>query len=250
MRGENILGIKEVILNLGCGTKTHSDVVNIDWSVYLKIKQNPILSFVMRSFIKGKRRERFDSLPSNILVHDLSKGIPFGEGGVDVVYSSHLLEHLDVKCAEVFLKNIRKVLKPQGIMRVVVPDFELLCRKYIEYIDTCEANSDCTKNSDPYIADIIEQMVRLEAYGTSKQNRLQRFIENKILGDARRRGETHQWMYDKTNLKKLLANVGFKHIKVQKYNESSIPRWNELGLDLNEFGTEDKPESLYIECEK
>ncbi|VAX20391.1 Methyltransferase type 11 [hydrothermal vent metagenome] len=242
--------MKTVILNLGCGTKTHSDVVNIDWSIYLKIKQSPLLSFMARPFIKGKRRERFDAIPDNIIVHDLSQGLPFGEGEADVVYHSHLLEHLETKNAEVFLRNIFIVLKPGGVMRVVVPDFEFLCRTYVEFLDRCNANPDSADNSDPYIADIIEQMVRLEAYGSSRQNILQRFIENKILGDARKRGETHQWMYDKINLKRLLTDVGFRNIKVKKYNDSSIAGWNDLGLDLNESGTEYKPGSLYVECEK
>ena len=45
---------------------------------------------------------------------------------------------------------------------------------------------------DDYVGAIIEQCVRKEAAGTSKQKNVRRFIENIILGDARKRGETHQ----------------------------------------------------------
>src|ERR1700746_1334791 len=48
-------------------------------------------------------------------------GVP-GEG-YDFVYSSHCLEHMrDVKLA---LTNWLRILKPGGILYVVVPDFEL-----------------------------------------------------------------------------------------------------------------------------
>ena len=57
------------------------------------------------------------------MVHDLSKGIPFDDNSVDVVYHSHLLEHIDRKNVPTFLKEIRRVLKPRGIHRIVVRIF-------------------------------------------------------------------------------------------------------------------------------
>ncbi|GAH70254.1 unnamed protein product [marine sediment metagenome] len=70
------------------------------------------------------------------------------------------------------------------------------------------------------------------------------------LGDARRRGETHQWMYDRINLKAKLINLGYKEVLVQEYNTSLIPNLTEYGLDVDENGNQYKPESLYIEATK
>ena len=240
------------ILNLGCGTKTSNKpgVINIDWSIYLRLKKKKILTSVLPLFIKGERLERFNSLPDHIMVHNLAKGIPFDSDSVDVVYHSHMLEHLDRNVAEKFMFEIKRVLKPGGVHRIVVPDLEKACIAYISHISTCEFNPDESDNHDSYIATLLEQSVRKEAFGTSQQNSLRRFVENFILGDARRRGETHQWMYDRINLKAKLINIGYKEVNVQDYNTSLIQNWTEYGLDIDEKGNQYKPESLYVEALK
>ncbi len=240
------------ILNLGCCTKTSNKpgVINIDWSIYLRLKRMKIFRPVVPLFVKGERLDRFNSLPDNIMVHNLAKGIPFNSDSVDVVYHSHLLEHLDRDVAEKFLIEAKRVLKPGGIHRIVVPDFRKACRAYIAHISSCETNPEESDNHDSYIATLLEQSVRREASGTSQQNSLRRFVENLILGDARRRGETHQWMYDRINLKSKLINIGYKEVHVQNYNTSLIPNWTEYGLDVDEKGNQYKPESLYVEALK
>ena len=75
-------------------------------------------------------------------------------------------------------------------------------------------------------------------------------LENLLLGDARKRGETHQWMYDRINLSVLLENLGFKNITCQKFNTSAIPSWESYGLDFDISGSEYRPKSIYIEAEK
>jgi SAM-dependent methyltransferase len=240
------------ILNLGCGTKTSDKpgVINIDSSISLWLKKNKILAPVLPLIFKGERLERFNSLPDNILVHDLAKGIPFNSDSVDVVYHSHLLEHLDRKVAESFLFEVKRILKPGGIHRIVAPDFEKACMAYIAHISICETDPSESGKHDAYIANLLEQSVRREAFGTSRQNSLRRIIENLILGDARRRGETHQWMYDRINLKAKLINIGYEEVHVQDYNTSLIPNWTEYGLDVDQEGNQYKRESLYIEAIK
>jgi len=225
-------------------------MVNIDWSIYLRIKQNPFLRIIAPLFFKGERLIRFNSLPNNIIVHNLAKGIPFPSNSVDVVYHSHFLEHLDRDMAKVFLLEIKRVLKHNGIQRIVVPDLEKACRAYVSHIPACEKDTSEANNHDAYVATIIEQSVRKEAFGSSQQKHLRRFIENTFLGDARKRGETHQWMYDKINLSIFLTSLGYKNPQVQSYNQSLIPDWNQYGLDLDTSGNEYKPESLYLETQK
>jgi SAM-dependent methyltransferase len=200
--------------------------------------------------IKGERLYHFNCLPDNIIVHNLAKGIPFSSNSIDVVYHSHFLEHLDKSIVEKFLLEVKRVLKPAGIQRIVVPDFERSCKNYISHIKNSENNPIEAKQHDRYIAEIIEQSVRKEAFGASQQKPFRRFIENAFLGDARRRGETHQWMYDRVNLTSLLFKLGYKNINLQRYNSSLIPNWDRYGLDLDEFGNEYKPGSLYVETQR
>ena len=240
------------ILNLGCGTKVSSspDVINIDWSVYLRLKKSRILRGVAPLLVKGERLHRLQSLPDNIMVHNLATGLPFASGSIDVVYHSHVLEHFDRDRAEMLLLEAKRVLKSGGITRIVVPDLEKACKTYISHISICENDTDEAGKHDSYVAAMIEQCVRREASGTGQQKPLRRFVENVLLGDARRRGETHQWMYDRINLCALLLRLGYRNPQRQSYNTSLIPNWNQYGLDLDDNGNEYKPESLYIEAQK
>lgn len=225
-----------VIYNLGCGTRTHPACVNVDWSIHLRLRKLHLSS------LAGSRAEKIRALPESIVVHDLRKGIPTGDATVDVVYHSHVLEHINRENAPGFMAEIRRVLKPGGIQRIVVPDFEQLARRYVESFGE-EAHED-------RVAAMIEQIVRREAAGTASQPPLRRRIENALLGDARKRGETHQWMYDRLTLAALLERCGFTATAVVDHTTSRIPGWNELGLDAEPDGRPYKPGSLYMEAEK
>lgn len=241
-----------LILNLGCGNKTASqaEVVNIDWSIYLRIKSNPILAALAPVAFRGERLARFRALPDNIKVHNLAKGIPYPSDSADVVYHSHVLEHLDRPVAEAFLKEIHRVLKPGGTIRIVVPDLERICRDYLDHIGKCETDPAEAQRHERYIAEMLEQSVRREAYGTSTQPPVRRFIENLLLGDARRRGETHQWMYDRISLPLLLQHVGFREPTLETHRTSRIQNFDTYSLDVDEAGEEYKPGSIYVEAVK
>lgn len=61
------------------------------------------------------------------LRHDVRQGLPFNTGTVDYVFACHFLEHLSYGEGRSFLKECRRVLKPDtGCMRILVPDADLL----------------------------------------------------------------------------------------------------------------------------
>lgn len=202
----------------------------------------------MPIFIRGKRLDKFQTLPQNIKVHNLANGIPFPDSSVDYVYHSHFLEHLDRDVGYFFFREVYRVLRNGGVHRVVVPDLEKACRAYMNSLSRCESDPSYIERHDQAVAGVIEQSVRREASGSSAQTAVRRRLENILLGDARRRGETHQWMYDRFNLQNLFADVGFGDISTECYDTSRIPDWPAFGLDINKATrTEYKPESLYME---
>jgi SAM-dependent methyltransferase len=95
---------KPVLINIGCGRVWHPDWINLD--------HRPTAPEI-RPF-------------------DIRKPLPFGEGVADAVYASHVLEHLERDEARRLLRNCRRILRPGGLLRVVVPDLEDLCRFYLE----------------------------------------------------------------------------------------------------------------------
>ena len=241
-----------ILLTLGCGEKTsdRAGVVNIDWSAMLRLRTHPLRGMVVPLVLHGNRLERYRALPENILVHDLSKGIPFDDGSVDAVYHSHTLEHLDRDIADVLMREVLRVLKPGGVHRIVVPDFEPVVREYVKHLDAALADPVLQKDHDAYVSGILEQSVRREAHGTSLQRPIRRRVENAVLGDARRRGHTHQWMYDRVNLTALLMENGYTSVHQQTYDTSLIPDWHEIGLDLDDDGHQYRTNSLYMEAVK
>ena len=240
------------VLNLGCGHKVsaHPDVVNIDWSMHLRIRKSRLLSLMAPVVLSEARRQRLARLPPNILAHDLSRGIPFPDGSVDVIFHSNVLEHLDREVAERFLEQAMCALKPGGTHRIVVPDFEQVCTRYVAHIAACAADPCAESTHEDYIAQVLEQSVRREAAGTKLQPPLRRYVENALFGDARKRGETHQWMYDRISLAALLKRVGFRDVALMRFDISGIAGWAEYGLDINADGSEYAPGSLYMEASK
>ena len=240
------------LLNLGCGARTSArpEVINIDWSPYLWLKRNPVLRLLARCVLKGVQRQRFEAIGRNILVHDLRRGLPFADASVDAVYHSHVLEHIDRDRAESFLLEIKRVLRPEGIQRMVVPDFEKLCRDYLAHVSTAETDPAEAGTHERYIGAIIEQSVRRAAYSTRDLPPFRKRLENLVLGDARGRGETHQWMYDRLSLIAMLTRLGFRESQICRFDTSSIPNWNDYGLDRKADGGPDKKNSLYVEVRK
>ena len=239
-----------VILNLGCGSRTSRYCINVDWSPYLRLKRSRLGSRLAPFVLKGERRERFQALDGNVIVHDLRRGVPAPDNSADAVYHSHVLEHLDRQLVSPFLADVYRALRVGGVHRVVVPDLEARCRDYLAHLDRCTDQAEEAAAHDGYVAAIIEQMVRREAAGTTQQPPLRRFVENLLFGDARRRGETHQWMYDRVNLSVALDAVGFRDVTVVDCQTSAIPVWEKIRLDQFDDGREYIPGSLYIEAVK
>jgi SAM-dependent methyltransferase len=240
-----------IILNLGCGTKTSPRCTNIDWSVTLRLRRSRIGNVLAARLLQGDRLASFNDLdPSRLVVHDLRKGIPAGDATVDVVYHSHVLEHIDRPRVQGFLREVHRVLKPGGIQRVVIPDWEELCRDYLAHVSLCARVVAEQERHDGFIARMIEQLVRTEAHGTSLQPPVRRRLENLLLGSASKRGETHRWMYDAVSLARLLDITGFVDINSVEYNRSAVPGWSLTGLDTDALGNEYKTDSLYMEAKK
>lgn len=95
---------EELRLHLGCGAVDHPRFVNVDGFPY------PHVQFV-RS------------------LDDLS---PFSDGSASLVYASHCLEHFPRADIPRILHEWRRVLRPGGVLRVSVPDFEKLLGIYEE----------------------------------------------------------------------------------------------------------------------
>jgi predicted SAM-dependent methyltransferase len=58
---------------------------------------------------------------------DITRKLPFDDGTVDVIFSSHLVEHIYHRQFKKYLKDTFRILKKDGKQIVVTPSLEKLC---------------------------------------------------------------------------------------------------------------------------
>jgi SAM-dependent methyltransferase len=236
------------LLNLGSSARVAPGWNNIDSSWLFRIGRHRRLSALLRrgGLISAVRYERIRNIDRGAILWDLSKGIPFPDELFDAVYHCHLLEHLDREAAPGFLAECFRVLKPGGVLRVVVPDLESLARRYLDVVNRLPGQAGFEEHAVA-VDEIFDQMVRRIPKDRIHRTRFVRLIESLVIGSTARSGELHRWMYDRFSLGYLLEESGFLDVRALDAATSQIVGWNAFGLDLEPDGSPYKPGSLYIE---
>lgn len=93
---------------------------------------------------------------------DARRPLPFRDGAFDVVYSSHLLEHLEPAVGAQLVGEAFRTLRPGGVVRLVVPDLEGICRLYLESLSLASETPEGESlwRLEWSRAELIDQMVR------------------------------------------------------------------------------------------
>lgn len=150
--------------------------------------------------------------------HDVTKGIPFSDGDVDVIYASHFLEHLDYKKGLKFLKDCHRSMRSGGILRLAVPDTRLMVQSYIDGT-ICDLDSISNENK-----------------------KLNKNCDSIRLWNLLTSG--HKISYDYDSLSSVLLNAGFKNISRKNFRGSGLEILKSQTIDMF-------PEhSLYVEAYK
>lgn len=69
--------------------------------------------------------------PCDIEVDIRHRALPFSDNFVARIYASHVLEHLNDAQLTHFLGEAYRVLRPNGVIRIVVPDLQLFVDSYL-----------------------------------------------------------------------------------------------------------------------
>ncbi len=77
----------------------------------------------------------FVSNSAHVLAHNLLEGIPFGDNQFDLVYHSHVLEHFSKEDGVLLIKECFRVLKPGGVLRIAIPNLEVIAKEYLRFLE-------------------------------------------------------------------------------------------------------------------
>jgi len=69
---------------------------------------------------------------------DMTEPIAFGDNTVDLIFSSHALEHITYSDGKEFMKEVYRILKPGGVVRIAVPDSEMILEKYAQGVSALD----------------------------------------------------------------------------------------------------------------
>lgn len=148
---------------------------------------------------------------------DIRKGLPYGTGIVDLIFSSHMFEHLTYAEGLSLLRECRRVIRPSGGMRLIVPDANLLMSKYKlnELAAFDEVNGNC-------------------ANAPTSAGKLWSLLH-----------DGHQACYDGETLCKLLGDAGWKST-VSSFREAKYP--DQMGQILKETVEMSYGFSLFVDA--
>jgi predicted SAM-dependent methyltransferase len=120
-------------VNVGCGNRFHPNWINLDL-----VATGP-----------------------GVLAHDLTRKWPLADASCEVVYHSHVLEHIRRPQVSFFMQECNRILKPGGVIRVAVPDLETICQLYLKNLEGAfRGDTACQQNYDWMMLEMFDQVVR------------------------------------------------------------------------------------------
>lgn len=214
--------MKATRINVGCGATPTPGWLNLDNSWTIRAVQSKPLGLAFRAagLLRGKD-EYVDAIRRHdIRWADATSHLPAEDGSADVVYTSHMVEHLTRTEADHFFQEALRVLRSGGVLRVAVPDIDYHVGLYREHGDANE-----------FIAGLHMAATRPESL-TEK-------VKAVLVGERQ-----HHWMYNGATLSAELERVGFAKVGVLPAGETWIAAPGELDL------AERAPESVFVEAVK
>lgn len=169
-----------------------------------KLRGNNVIKLELGAGFKkgsgGWTTVAFDGADIN---YDLRKGIPLPDNSVDVLYSSHMLEHIQYKHLLSFLAECLRVLKPGGEFSVCVPNTRLYIEAYIEGRMFRERDT----FYPPAMVDTGSLMDQLNYVAYL--------------------GNEHAYMFDEENLINTLKKGGFANAEIREFEPELDIEWRD-----------------------
>ena len=142
--------------------------------------------------------------PPGIVFHDIRKPLPYGDGSAEAIYSAHMLEHLYFDEANNALVEFRRLLSPAGVLRLALPDSELLARVFLRDSGARGAQAALDFNAG------------LNAHPLSRPPARRRLSDR--LGAS-----IHRWQPTGALVTKMLRDAGFGEVNECTFGSGDLP---------------------------
>ena len=224
-------------LNLGAGPLGKNDWINLDYGIlpflgkYKKWIPSPIRKIIPQGY-----QDIINQWPQNIQLHNCKNRLPFQGNEISHSFTSHFLEHIKKYEAAFVVGEVYRVLKPGGYFRIIVPDLEMIIKKYLEKDDEFFAKIDPElKKYGASTTDMFLTLFYPPFHLIKNQSPINRFIN--------RFARWHMWMYDFDSIKEMLAKAGFIGINKMSHGETNYPGFKELDdcQEISVFAEAKKP---------
>lgn len=129
--------------------------------------------------------------------------LPYGDASVEDILAEHVLEHLDFAEEQAVWTELARVLRPGGCFTLEVPDFEWVCRRFIDARDEWR---DFYQPGHP------------DHYAGCGRDLDQRWgiLQTMFFGNQNGAGQYHRSAYTAAKLHALAARLGFASVVVAK----------------------------------
>ena len=199
-------------LHLGCGLNAVDGWLNVDGSWNARLAKLPWLRRALATV--GVISKEAAAVPwrRDLRILDVRDPLPFPTNSFEALYASHLLEHLFLTDAQRLLKECFRVLRPGGVIRIVVPDLRPIVQEYLG--ERPFHNSD--EFADMPAADRMNRRLHFRNPNPPRGNVVLRVYA------ALTEFQTHKWMYDATSLVQHLRATGFDEVEEREFRVSRI----------------------------
>lgn len=184
----------EIRLNIGCAARPLRGYINVD----------------MDSIEELKARYPYQEFPAGIEIHDYDiLNLPFPDGSVAEVRADSLVEHLSFVEEPKFFLEVRRVLRPGGILQFSTPDFEDAVRTWLSAKDDWK---DFFRN-DP---ESIAKNHWFGQYSYSTENRWG-YLMAMIFGSQNGAGQFHKNCYTVPKIRAILSRLEFREVEISRF---------------------------------
>jgi predicted SAM-dependent methyltransferase len=181
---------------------------------------------------------RHDDFGGDVINHNVNIGLPFEDSSVEVIFSSHFIEHLTFEEGLNFIKECHRVLKPNGILRIVCPDIMI----WIDKVYNAK---------DIEFFEIYKNAIDVDYWENCVYNVKDKIKTNIQVLNSMIYNWGHKWMWDFESLKTELESVGFGSIEQMEHLKSNIPIIEKIETRLSNDKIEARNlESMFVEAKK